>query len=186
MKTVTYDIPSWSFKTFQARKNYRCAHCDGVIPQGIKYLRHVERLGPRKMKDPLRNVHVHLDCTAPWYQPEQAPRLRHVGRLPGKIPPPEIYDGVTGFIIPAVAVHSPTVGTMQWLLPSVLAQKLAFAPNRGLSVSAIAEIEQSLLIVLTALVEVSGHQKKSMKLSHLINQMAAEINYTPKRIKPVS
>lgn len=178
MKQVTYGIPDWSYKTFRARKNYCCRNCDGIIPSGVVYMRHVERLGPQKGKDPLRNVHIHLDCTAPWYQPEASPRLRHVGKLPGKVPPPSVYDGVSGFLTPAVYVRKDAIGTLQWQLPQNLAQKLAFAPKPGLAITAVAEIETALAIVASALLQAVGHQRKSMKLSHLINEIAAELQHT--------
>lgn len=179
MKEVAYGITAWSYKIFRARKNYCCANCDGIIPSGVKYMRHVERLGPQKGKDPLRNVHVHLDCTAPWYQPETSPRLRHVGKLPGKMPPSAVYNRISGFLTPAVCVREDAIGTLQWQLPQSLAQKLAFAPKPGLAISAVAEIETALAIVATALLQAVGHQRKSMKLSNLINEIAGELQYVP-------
>lgn len=179
MKTVTYGIPSWSFKTFRARKNYRCAQCDGVIPSGTKYLRHVVRLGPKKGSDPLQNVHVHLDCGAPWYQPDMPKRLYHVGKLPGRTPPPSVYNGEHGFLKPGVALNTKAIGVLQWTLPHTMAQKIAFTPNKELALSAISEIEHSLMIVATALITVCGHQKKSMQLSHLINEISRYCDHVP-------
>jgi hypothetical protein len=172
MTNPTYGILSWSGKTFRARKNYCCRNCGGIIPIGVVYHRDVERLGVRRGKDPLRNVHFHLDCDAPWYQPGDTHRLRSLGRLPYQTPPAEVYDREHGYLKPAIAVTSPTLGNLQWQLPSSIAEKLAFVPEAGLAVSAVAEIEYALQIVLTALVDAHGHKRKSMKLNHLLNEIA--------------
>lgn len=178
MEKTPVGIPSWSNKTFRARKNYACANCSGIIPIGVQYLRHVERLGARKGNDPLRNIHSHLDCTAPWYQPESGPRLRHVGLLPHAVPPPAVI-GTGAFIVPSVSVQSDTIGIVQWRLPPELAQKIAFTTTPGLAVSAITELELALGVLLSALVETVGNQRRSMMLSHLINQIATSLDYIP-------
>ena len=169
---VTYGIPSWSGKEFKARRNYRCANCGGAIPSGTKYLRHVERLGANKGVDPLRNVHVHLDCMAPWYQPEAPHRLKHLGNLPGRLPPVDIHDPAQYYHKPSVAIATPALGIVQWQPPGDLAAKLAFCPKQHLSHGAMADIEATLTIVMTALVQASGHRRKAMKLNHLIEAMS--------------
>jgi hypothetical protein len=172
MKQVTYDIPSWSFKTYRARYNYSCANCGGIIVAGTQYLRHVERLGANKGVDPLRNVHVHLDCMAPWYQPESPHRLRSVGKLPGRTPRSEVYDGQKSFLKPSITIVSDELGTLLWQPPQALCEKLVFTKRPGIATSAMAEIESSLTIVLTALMQASGNQRKAMRLNHLISEMA--------------
>ena len=84
MKRLEYGIQPWSGKTMRARKNYRCDNCGGVIPKGTTYLRHVVRQGANKGKDPLRNVHIHLDCQAPWYHASDDDWCRNLRQLPGK------------------------------------------------------------------------------------------------------
>ncbi len=170
----TEGIPSWSFKELRARYTYGCANCGGSIIAGTKYLRHVVRLGSRRGKDPLRNVHVHLDCHAPWYQPGDLPRrLRHVGNLPGQVPPEDVRQPSIPFIRPHVSINGEVIGTLQWKLPRDLEIKIAFCTSSAVQLGSIAEIEQALSILLTALVGAVGHKRKSLKLSHLINEMAA-------------
>ena len=168
---VTYGILSWSYKTYRARYNYRCANCEGIIPSGTKYLRHVERLGANKGVDPLRNVHVHLDCTAPWYQPEAPHRLKHLGNLPGRLPPVAVHDPAQYYHKPSVAIATDAIGILLWQPPAELAAKLAFCPRQHLSHGAMADIEATLTIVMTALVQASGHRRKAMKLNHLIEEI---------------
>lgn len=179
MEQVTYGIPSWSYKTYTARYNYRCANCAGLIPAGTKYLRHVERLGANKGVDPLRNVHVHLDCTAPWYQPEQPHRLKNVGRLPHKIPPAAMYDVGRYHHKPSVTLNSPTLGTLLWQPPADLAAKLVAMPNQHVSEGAMVEIESNLTVVLTALMQATGNQRKAMRLNHLIAGIAQLLDPVP-------
>ncbi len=169
---VTYGIPSWSDKEFKARRNYRCANCEGIIPSGTKYQRHVERLGANKGVDPLRNVHVHLDCTAPWYQPESPHRLKSVGNLPGRMPPAEVYDGTSYFHKPSIALTKTEVGTLQWQPEVTLAARIAFCPKQYIAQNAMAEIEVTLNIVMTAITQAAGNKRKAMKLNHLIEAMS--------------
>lgn len=169
----TINIPSWGFKVFRARYTYCCDNCGGSIVSGTKYYRHVVRLGSRRGKDPLRNLHTHLDCHAHWYQPGDLPRrLRYVGSLPGKVPPVDVYDRSKPFVRPNIAVCSERTGTLQWKLPPGLEEKIAFCYSPAIQINAIAEIEQALTIVLTALVGAVGNKRKSLKLSHLLNEIA--------------
>ena len=169
---ITYSIESWSYKTYRARRNYKCANCGGVIPSGTQYLRHVERLGANKGVDPLRNVHVHLDCMAPWYQTEQPHRLKSVGKLPGRTPPPAVYDGSQSFIKPSIALNSTELGTLIWQPPQALCEKLVFTKNPTIAKNAMAELEVALNIVMTALMQSAGSQRQAMKLNHLLNEIA--------------
>jgi hypothetical protein len=139
---------------------------------GVVYLRHVERLGARKGIDPLRNVHVHLDCQAPWYQPEAPHRLKALGRLPGRTPPPAIYNGTAYFHKPSIAITTAGVGTLQWQPEARLAAKIMFAPNQQIALGAMAEIEVTLHIVMTAITQATGNKRKAMKLNHLIEAIS--------------
>jgi len=168
---VSYGIPSWSFKTYTARYNYHCKNCGGLIPSGTKYLRHVERLGANKGVDPLRNVHMHLDCHAPWYQPEAPHRLKNVGRLPHRMPPVAVHDVGRYHHKPSVAVTTSTIGTLQWQPPAELAAKLVAMPNQHIAESAMVEIESTITIVMTALMQATSNKRKAMKLNHLIEEI---------------
>lgn len=168
---VTYGIPSWSFKTYTARYNYHCANCDGLIPARTKYLRHVERLGANKGVDPLRNVHVHLDCHAPWYQPESPHRLKNVGRVLHRLPPIALHNVGRYHHKPSIAVTSPTVGTWQWQPPTDLCAKLVAMSNQYVAEGAMVEIESTLTIVMTALMQATSNKHKAMKLNHLIEEI---------------
>lgn len=180
MKKITYGIPEWSHVQYKAKYNYRCEFCEGVIPAGTQYLRHVVRLGPRKGKDPLRNVHVHLNCEAPWWQPGPPPHcLKYVGKLPGRTPSAAVQGGARYYHKPSIAITTPAVGTFQWQPSKELLAKLMFMKNQHLGASAMAEIEQALLAVMTALTQAVGHQRKAMKLNHVLHDIKALIDYTP-------
>jgi len=147
-----------------------------MIVAGTKYQRHVERLGSHKGKDPLRNIHMHLDCQAPWYQPGDLPhRLRQVGSLPGNLPPADIHDTSRPFMRPAVSVSNEAIGTLMWKLPPGAEAKIAFCPSTNTQMGAIGEIEQALSIVLTALIGSIGNKRQSQKLSNLINEIASHV-----------
>ena len=141
MKEATYGIPEWSYVEYKAKYNYSCAHCAGAIPAGTQYLRHVVRLGPRKGKDPLRNIHVHINCEAPWWQPGPPPHcLKYVGKLPGRTPPAATTAGNRYYLKPSVTLSTTDIGTLQWQPPKELVEKLVFMKNQHLGVSAVAEI----------------------------------------------
>lgn len=182
MKDVTYGIPSWSYVEYKAKYNYRCEFCEGVIPAGTQYLRHVVRLGPRKGKDPLRNVHVHLNCEAPWWQPGPPPHcLKYVGKLPGRKQPASVYNGTRSYHKPSVCISKHHIGTLQWQPPKDLTEKLVFMSKQHIAHTAMAEIEQTLLVVITALTQAVGHQRKAMELNHAINDIKALIDHAPSR-----
>jgi hypothetical protein len=180
---VTYNIPSWSYKTYKARRNYRCANCEGIIPSGTKYLRNVIRLGANKGVDPLRNVHFHLDCTAPWYQPEALHRLKSVGNLPGRNPPAEVYDGTSYYHKSSIAIFQTGVGILQWQPEATLVAKIAFCPKQYIAQNAMAEIEATLQIVLTAITQATGNKRKAMKLGHQIEAIASLLDPIETRAK---
>ena len=181
MKSVEYGIMSWSYKEFTARKNYPCENCGGMIPKGTTYLRHVVRLGSRKGKDPLRNVHVHLDCTAPWYHPEMDDRCRSLRQLPGRVPPPEQQDALLMHVPLAVAIGSTgdPLGAFTWLLPPELAQRMLHSPNEANAIGSWAEIEQNLQLMLYALTKAAGNRRLGLKVSHALNELQLATGYVP-------
>jgi len=181
MKTVEYGIQSWSFKQFTARKNYQCENCGGIIPKGTSYLRHVVRQGSRKMKDPLRNVHVHLDCHAPWYHPEMDDRCRSLRQLPGRVPPPEQQNPLLMKTPLAIAVgeRGGPLGAFNWLLPAELAQRMLHSPNEVNAAGSWAEIEQNLQLVLYALTKAAGNRRVGLKVSHALNELQMATGYVP-------
>jgi len=172
MNQVAYRIPSWSNKTFRARKTYHCEDCAGVIPIGVKYMRHVERLGPRKWIDPLRNVHVHLDCESPWYQPEETHRLRKLGSMRKK--PKPVYGPVEpGYHVePSLALNSHTIGSLVWQPPSHFTARLVPNPKQPESFGVMVEMESALTIVMTAFMQASSSKSKALKLNSLIQEIA--------------
>ncbi len=178
MATVEYGITSWSYKEFTARKNYPCENCGGIIPKGTTYLRHVVRQGPRKGKDPLRNVHIHVDCTAPWYHPPMDDRCRNLRQLPGRVPPAE--KQIPRLMSTPVSVKIDGAhGTLLWQLPAELSQRMLHAPKEDLHIGALAELEQNLQLVLFALVQAAGNRKRGMKVSNALNELLLALDYVP-------
>ena len=164
------EITSWSYRTFQARKNYQCANCGGIIPKGTTYLRHVVRLGPQKGKDPLRNVQQHQDCQAPWYHASNDDWCRNLRQLPGKIPPPEQQNPRLMTSPLSVRVDG-VYGTLLWQLPADLSQRMLHAPNEELTPGARAEIDHALMLVMKALHQAAGNRKKGKRLSHILHEL---------------
>ncbi len=164
-------IPSWSNRIYRARKTYCCDNCGGTIPSGVKYCRHVIRLGLQKFRDPLRNIHVHLDCSAPWYQPDNLThRLRNLGRLPLSSVP--LVDATLTQTTPLLSVSSTALGTLLWQPPPDVATKLL---GSTLGNAAEAEMEIVLGIILTALTISVGNRRRAMKVNNLITQLVSEI-----------
>lgn len=143
-----------------------------MIPAGTKYLRHVVRLGSRKFCDRLQNLHHHLDCDAPWYQPDnQTNRLRNLARLVPPVPDYAYLVAQPVRQIPLV-VDSAKLGSLTWEPPVTLARSLALAATGA---SARAEIENVLGIVLTAFLKASENKRRAMRINNLITQLASEI-----------
>lgn len=183
LDTSPYLIPSWSGKVIKARKHHRCENCGGIIIAGTKYARDVVRLGTDKARDARRNLHYHLDCEAPWYQGEVVHRTKHIGKLPGGLPPETIAKPGTPYLAPAVAASSNQIGTVQWKLPEHLATRLVHNPNSAGTIGAVAEYEALLAIVLEGAVLASGHQRIAMRLSHLVNEIA-ELVHNMRHLHP--
>lgn len=170
MKTVEYGIQPWSGKTMKARKNYPCDNCGGMIPKGTTYLRHVVRQGPNKGKDPLRNVHIHLDCQAPWHHAADDDRCRNLRQLPGRAPPPEERQERLARAPLAIKVDGEH-GTLLWQLPPELAERMLHAPKEALQLGVTAELEQALELVLTALHSAAGNRRRGLKVSHALHEL---------------
>lgn len=173
MKTRTYLIPSWSGRVYRARKNYCCDLCGGIIPRGASYVRDVVRDGPDKGKNPLRNIHKHHNCETPWWQMARQPRrLKHVGRLPHRLPTPTEYPAPFPIVVPMVIRH-PSIGEIIWTMPKDLGERIAFCPDREKTMAALGEIEHAIILILTALGTSAGHQRKSRELEHALEAAAA-------------
>lgn len=170
MAHVEYSVESWSYRTFRARKNYKCDNCGGVIPKGTTYQRNVVRRGPNKDRDPLRNVHMHLDCQAPWYHLDGDDRCRNLRQLPGQTPPANVREARLAAAPLAVKVDG-RHGTMLWQLPAELAERLLHAPDESLQSGALAELEQAMQLVLTALHSSAGNKRRGLRVSHALNEL---------------
>lgn len=178
MKPVEEGIKSWSFKEFVARQNYKCENCGGTITKGTHYIRHVLRMGAREGKDPLKNVHVHLDCHAPWYHPETDDRCRSLRQLPGRMPPKAEQDRKLMKIPMAVSFET-ALGRMTLELDPGLAARMLHAKNDGLLDGSLAELEQNLQLVGHALMQAAGNRRTGLKVSHALNGVQLASGYTP-------
>ncbi len=171
-KTRTYLIESWSGRVYKARKNYCCDLCGGIIPRGTSYVRDVVRDGPDKGKDPLRNIHKHHNCETPWWQVAQHPRrLQNLGRLPHRLPTPAEYPDPLPHVVPMVIRH-PLIGTIVWTMPEGLGERIALCGDKERKMAAIGEIEHAIIMLLTALKNSAGHQRKSRELEHALESVA--------------
>ncbi len=175
-KKTTYLIESWSGRTMRARKHYACSLCGGTIPSGTIYLRDVVRHSPIKGEGHRSNVHTHLNCEAPWYQPDGlAPRLRSVGRLPHRVPTSEEQDGAEPFLKPVLAVSTAEIGTFTWKLPETLETRLGRCPSEARKIGAMHELEDSLSLVLTAFIKAAGNQRRARELSLQLGAIAGSL-----------
>ncbi|MFN3692629.1 MAG: hypothetical protein ACK4SL_00845 [Candidatus Paceibacteria bacterium] len=165
-KTTTYLIESWSGRTMRARQHYVCALCGGTIPSGTIYVRDVVRHSPIKGDGYRSNVHTHLNCKAPWWQPDGlAPRLRSVGRLPHRVPTSTEVDLEVPFQKPVLAVSASDIGTFTWKMPPGLETRLGRCPSEARKLSALSELEDSLSLVLAAFIKAAGNQRRARELS---------------------
>lgn len=169
-KTQTYLISSWSGRVLKARKNHRCALCGGTIVSGTMYHRDVVRDGPNKGLDPIRNIHSHLNCHTPWWQPgDQPDRLRYVGQLPRRQPTTAEHPSTAPFVKPIVTLSDEAYGTFTWKLPADLEARLGLCLNEHRKMGAIGELEHSLAMVLTAIVATASNKRKARELSIKLN-----------------
>ncbi len=157
----------------RARKHYACVLCGGAIPSGTIYLRDVVRHSPIKGDGHRSNVHTHLNCHAPWWQPDDlAPRLRQVGRLPHRVPTGTEVDETIHFMKPVVAVSDAALGTFTWKLPAELETRLGRCPSEQRKIDAMSELEHSLSLVLTAMIKAAGNQRRARELSLKLGAIA--------------
>ncbi len=165
METSVYGIPEWSHKEMTARKNYRCANCGDIIPRGTRYERSVERRGPRKGKDPLRNVHVHLDCQAKWWVPEGSFRLSNTARV-------RRATATETLAAPgAVSIHG-RVGALVYQLPEELTTRLRAQLDNGLELAVMGELQQSIELMLTVYLQAVGRRKRARQLANILDELA--------------
>lgn len=174
-----YGIQSWSYRQLQARKNHTCVNCGGVIPKGTTYLRHVVRQGSRHGKDPLRNLHVHFDCEAPWYHLAGDDRCRSLRQLPGRVTVADTDHIARTGVSFCVQVNS-AAGQMSWALPPRLMQQIAMAPNEATAVGAVAELQQNLALVMQALAAAAGNRHRGRRVNLALHELQLAIGYTPK------
>jgi hypothetical protein len=115
---------------------------------------------------------MHLNCLAPWWQGEDHPhRLWHTGKLPHRVPTTD-EQKTTPFLKPVIAIVSPTLGHLTWQFPAALEKRLGQCPDQSRLIGAIAELEQTLGLVLEALMETMGHQRKARELSLRLNTIS--------------
>jgi hypothetical protein len=72
-----------------------------------------------------------------------------------------------------VAVSSETVGSFTWKLSDDLEARIGYCKNEHRKVGAIAEIEHSLMLILTAITQSAGRQQKARELAIKLSDIAS-------------
>ncbi len=179
----TVSIVPW-IRVQVSRYAYVCMHCGGIIPSNSWYRRYIIRHGTVAGKDPLSIQHVHLDCEAPWYQPEHTHLFRALSRLARRVPAaPAHGDDKTqtaqpSVVLPiAIEVSNPNIGTLLWKPPASLLAQLGAARDDRTRLSAIGEIERAFMLFARLILESAGSRKGAMVLSNATHQLATHVKY---------
>jgi len=158
----------------RARKAYKCAHCGGDIDRRELYINyHDGRGGNWKGRE-------HIDCNAAWWQGDASHLLSAVGSTPGKNPPADEVQSALEDIDVLVREIS-AAGYVQLVFSPEYRQRLLHAKNHQLRSEALTQIGRAHALFAECLMEASGHKKKSLQLSHLLQQMAQVTDIDPHR-----
>ncbi len=160
----------WNSRTARARKNLKCENCEGRIYKGTKRITYDNRAQGSRWAH-----HEHLDCQAAWWQADLGNLLRHVGKLPGHIPPPEVaHPAVPGLNITVTSITEAT-GSAVWTPSMETQQKLLDAPNLEIRAAAISELSIYMSLMIDVANRCVGNQKVSMIVSNALQQIKQEL-----------
>ncbi len=165
---VTVSILPWA-KTHKARNNWKCAHCQGVIPKGTVYQRFVMRDGEFK-KGWRYSLRFHLDCDNKWWQPPGANRCAGLATLPGRLPTPEEDPEQRGSIVLSLIGKTLDDGMLTCVLPHVLGQRVLHASPQ-INETAVTNMQNGLELLLRAFEAAAGNRKRSRHLSEILDQL---------------
>ncbi len=163
----------WTATVKAARRNYYCKNCQDLILKGSSYERRIVRIGSWKFHDPLQHWCFHLDCEAPWWQVGMPRRLINLGHVPRRLPPKALIEEQLVGTTLALEVRHPEFGSINGRLSKELTSKLLHRKRPQFAAAVTADIEQSLALLMHALVSVAGKPKEALKLSHALNEIAA-------------
>lgn len=154
----------------RASRDYQCKNCGGLIAKGVGHEELVVRIGTRKYKDPLQHWRIHSDCQAPWWHPWAPRKLTTVGALPSRIGEKAHQESLAKALY--VAVKHEAIGHIEWLLPPEMTERIFQSKREDALDKALTEMEDVLMLITKAVVEVAGNRKRSMQLSHAINAIS--------------
>ena len=100
--------------------------------------------------------------------------------LPGRNPPTEATQAVLG----GIPIHISSLseaGEVRFDFSPLYAQRLLHTPNLDLRAEALEQIGRAQALFATCLMNVSGHKKTALQLSHLLQQMAQLADIDPNR-----
>ncbi len=181
--TVKPPVLIWTATVKAARRNYCCKNCNDLIPKGSPYERRIVRIGSWKFHDPLQHWCFHRDCEAPWWHADAPRRLMNLGQMPLRLPPKEIAEERFTGVTLAFAIAHLELGTIVGRLPEPFTSKLLHSKRPQLAAGVKSDIEQSVALLMHALVSVAGRPKEALKLSHALNEIAALVP-PPKTVAP--
>jgi hypothetical protein len=178
LETITFGIEPW-IRQQRARQPYICCQCGGIIPKRSWYQRYIIRHGRVAGKDPLSIRHAHLDCEAPWYQPDTTHHLRGIAALPRVR---VINEASTGVRVPhhelVVEVSGERFGTLLWRIPTSLTLQLMESSD-PVRLSALGELRNLLALTITVAMSAASKKRQALVVNHLLNELAATVLNTP-------
>jgi len=173
-------IRSWS-GVHKAKDAYPCAGCPYPITIGQVHHSFVMSDDDVNPAHTAYRVRHHLDCAAPWYQPSDVQRLKHVGQIPRAEPPQEAMNLLLEDLPDlSVCYQSSTAGKITWVLPKNLSRRILYMPNLKYRAAVIFELEMALATQVEETVAVASHPKKAKKLGDILYSVQLQSSYSPR------
>lgn len=168
---MPYVIPGWSSE-YHARYNYWCAHCGGLIPEGMLYHRDVVRAETDR-KAPRWSRRTHLDCQNPWWQSGLSDRCRGLKKLPKHLPPEEADPEKRRKVMAGIHGTTPEEGHIMILLPEPLGRRIQYAKDSEVGTAAITNIEMGFEMLLRAYEAAAANPYLCAKMNIVLNEVQA-------------